>query len=68
MAARGETKLYFPGLGGIYETLVDWGYPLLRATAGLMLLPDRPQACVVMSVFGPKRTFQWHSVMSLSRE
>ena len=39
MAARGDTKLYFPALGGIYDALADWAYPLLRATAGLMLLP-----------------------------
>jgi putative oxidoreductase len=40
MAARSsDTKLYFPGLGGIYDVLADWGYPLLRITAGLMLLP-----------------------------
>src|SRR4029078_9684940 len=39
MAARTDTKLYFPGLGGIYDGLADWGYPLLRITAGLMLLP-----------------------------
>ena len=39
MAARSDTKLYFPGLGGIYDALADWGYPLLRITAGLMLLP-----------------------------
>ena len=39
MAARGDTKLYFPALSGIYDALADWAYPLLRATAGLMLLP-----------------------------
>jgi putative oxidoreductase len=39
MAARDETKLYFPALGGIYEGLADWAYVLLRITAGLMLLP-----------------------------
>lgn len=39
MAARGDTKRYFPALGGIYDGLADWGYPLLRITAGLMLLP-----------------------------
>ena len=39
MAARSDTKLYFPGLGGFYEGLADWAYPLLRVTAGLMLLP-----------------------------
>ena len=40
MAARSsDTKLYFPGLGGIYDGLADWGYPLLRITAGLMLIP-----------------------------
>jgi len=39
MTDRSDTKLFFPGLGGIYDALADWGYPLLRATAGLMLLP-----------------------------
>lgn len=39
MAARGEAKRYFPGLGSFYDGLADWGYPLLRVTAGLMLLP-----------------------------
>jgi len=39
MATRGDTKLYFPALAGIYDALADWAYPLLRATAGLMLLP-----------------------------
>ena len=39
MAARSEAKLVFPQLGGIYESLADWAYPLVRITAGLMLLP-----------------------------
>jgi len=39
MPARSDTKLYFPGLGGIYDGLSEWAYPLLRITAGLMLLP-----------------------------
>ena len=39
MAARDDTKRFFPGLAGIYDLLEDWAYPLLRATAGLMLLP-----------------------------
>ena len=39
MAARGDTKLYFPGLGSTYDSLADWAYVLLRVTAGLMLLP-----------------------------
>ena len=34
MAARDDTKRFFPGLGGIYDSLEDWAYPLLRATAG----------------------------------
>jgi putative oxidoreductase len=38
MAAR-DTKLIFPGLGGLYDSLSDWAYPLLRVTAGLMLIP-----------------------------
>lgn len=39
MAARDDTKLYFPGLGSTYDSLADWAYPLIRITAGLMLLP-----------------------------
>ena len=39
MAARSDTKLFFPGLGSTYDLLADWAYPLLRITAGLMLLP-----------------------------
>ena len=38
MAARGDTKRYFPALGGIYDGLADWAYPLLRVTAGVILL------------------------------
>ena len=34
-----EPKRIFSGLDGIYDSLIDWVYPLLRATAGLMLLP-----------------------------
>jgi len=39
MAASGQAKLIFPGLGGIYESLSDFAYPILRITAGLMLIP-----------------------------
>jgi putative oxidoreductase len=39
MNSAAQPKLFFPGLSGIYEPLADWAYPLLRATAGLMLLP-----------------------------
>src|SRR5215813_13903307 len=34
-----EPKRIFSGLDGIYDSLIDWVYPLLRATAGFMLLP-----------------------------
>jgi putative oxidoreductase len=37
--SSGAPKLYFSGLGGLYESLYDFAYPLLRVTAGLMLLP-----------------------------
>ncbi|HKA75818.1 MAG TPA: DoxX family protein [Pseudolabrys sp.] len=37
--SSGAPKLYFPGLGGLYESLYDFAYPLLRITAGLMLFP-----------------------------
>jgi putative oxidoreductase len=52
MAARAETKLYFPGLGGIYDSLADWAYPLLRATAGLMLLPHAWPKFMVLGAQG----------------
>jgi len=39
MPARSDTKLYFPALGSFYDGLADWAYPLIRITAGLMLLP-----------------------------
>src|SRR4029078_3506052 len=59
MAARTDTKLYFPGLGGIYDGLADWGYPLLRITGGLMLLPHVwPKimtACAAGGGSGPAR-------------
>src|SRR6266568_4786804 len=52
MAARGETKLFFPGLGGTYDLLTDWAYPLLRATAGLMLLPHAWPKFMVLGAQG----------------
>ena len=52
MEARGSTKLYFPGLGGIYDALADWAYPLLRATAGLMLLPHAWPKFMVLGAQG----------------
>jgi putative oxidoreductase len=52
MAARAETKLYFPGLRGIYESLDEWAYPLLRATAGLMLLPHAWPKFMVLGAKG----------------
>ena len=38
MAARSDTKLFFSGIGSTYDALADWAYPLLRITAGLMIL------------------------------
>jgi putative oxidoreductase len=35
----GQPKLVIPGLGGLYASLHDLAYPLVRITAGLMLLP-----------------------------
>ncbi len=37
--ASGETKLIIPGLGGIYESLKPWSYPIVRATTGALLIP-----------------------------
>jgi len=52
MEARGHTKLFFPALGGIYDALADWAYPLLRATAGLMLLPHAWPKFMVLGAQG----------------
>jgi putative oxidoreductase len=52
MAAHSETKLFFPGLGGTYDLLTDWAYPLLRATAGLMLLPHAWPKYMVLGAQG----------------
>jgi putative oxidoreductase len=52
MTARGDTKLFFRGLGGIYDALADWAYPLLRATAGLMLLPHAWPKFMVFGAHG----------------
>lgn len=35
----GEPKLYYPPLGGLYNATWDLWYPLIRITAGLMLIP-----------------------------
>ena len=37
--ARGDTKLIFPGLGGLYAAAADYTYPLLRVVVGLLLIP-----------------------------
>src|SRR5262245_30484319 len=42
----------FPGLGGIYDALAGWAYPLLRATAGLMLLPHAWPKFMVLGAQG----------------
>jgi putative oxidoreductase len=52
MEVRGDTKLFFPGLAGIYDSLADWAYPLLRATAGLMLLPHAWPKFMVLGAQG----------------
>jgi putative oxidoreductase len=38
MAARGEAKLFYPGLAGFYETWKPIGYTLLRVCIGYILL------------------------------
>jgi putative oxidoreductase len=52
MEGRSHTKLIFPGLAGIYASLADWAYPLLRATAGLMLLPHAWPKFMVLGAQG----------------
>jgi len=36
-------RLAIPALGGIYEALSGWSYPLVRATVGLFLMPHGAQ-------------------------
>src|SRR3990170_7794392 len=36
-------RLAIPALGGIYEALSGWSYPLVRGTAGLFLMPHGAQ-------------------------
>ena len=43
MAAHGETKLVFPGLAGLYESLSPYSYALMRFAAGAILLPHGVQ-------------------------
>src|SRR6516165_8520486 len=52
MATRADTKLYFPPLGSVYGSLDEWAYPLLRATAGLMLIPHAWPKFMVLGVKG----------------
>ena len=35
----GGPELYFPALGGGYEKLTPYTWPLVRVTVGLMLVP-----------------------------
>ena len=35
----GATRLFIPGLGPFYERLEPYAWPLIRVTAGLMLVP-----------------------------
>ena len=35
----GGPELYFPALGGVYEKLTPYTWPLVRVTVGLMLVP-----------------------------
>ena len=39
MSTTGNTRALIPALGKIYPAAVEWGYLLLRVTAGLMLIP-----------------------------
>jgi len=43
LAAHGETKLVFPGLAGLYESLSPYSYALMRFAAGAILLPHGVQ-------------------------
>src|SRR5262245_56061643 len=52
MNSTAQPKRVFPGLGGIYDALADWAYPLLRATAGLMLLPHAWPKFMVLGAQG----------------
>ena len=52
MEDRSHTNLIFPGVAGIYDSLADWAYPLLRATAGLMLLPHAWPKFMVLGAQG----------------
>jgi putative oxidoreductase len=36
--AAGEPKLVFPGLGGLYASVADLWYPMIRIVAGALLL------------------------------
>lgn len=38
-AQTDQPKLIVPGLAGLYASLHDFAYPMVRITAGLMLLP-----------------------------
>src|SRR5262245_17214007 len=38
-----SSRLYIPALGPLYDSLRDYAYPLIRITAGLMLMPHGAQ-------------------------
>jgi putative oxidoreductase len=52
MNGTAQPKRFIPALGGIYDSLADWAYPLLRATAGLMLLPHAWPKFMVLGAQG----------------
>src|SRR5215472_18641159 len=44
--------MFFSTLRGIFRALAGWGFPLLRATAGLMLLPHAWPKFMVLGAQG----------------
>jgi putative oxidoreductase len=52
MNSTAQPKRLIPGLSGIYDSLADWAYPLVRATAGLMLLPHAWPKYMVLGAQG----------------
>ena len=52
MNSAAQTKRLIPRFSGIYDSLADWAYPLLRATAGLMLLPHAWPKYMVLGAQG----------------
>jgi putative oxidoreductase len=41
--SKNSPALIIPAVGGLYEGLKPWAYPLMRVTAGLLLMPHGAQ-------------------------